>query len=504
LGRFSRAVRGILSGIIATILLVSSTALSADFQGSFKLRWDEGEEADPRSVQEFPDNLTDRSYLEALITGEVFFRDLPVGNSLRLGLRVLEMQPSEVDEILFGLEEKHRLDDKIYAQWKYKRWEVWAGDVTETFGKGLALNLFENRDLYFDSGLRGGKVSYRSKALRFKAIYGQSREGYLVEMENVGGINFELRPRSGLFVGGSLVHQEGLSYEKHFTPEAYAGVDIGPLSFYGEYAQRRPDDSELLDGEGTYVSVSASTLGIAAQVGYKYYQFGVDNPFQTPPIVQREYTTHLLSQHPHIPLIDDQVGFELDLSATPWEPLYVSLNFSQSSQHDGGSLMPSLAEDFNPFWELFLESEIYPHSDWTLKVAAGQNEEARSLFWEKKTATLAEAIYNVSDAWSVTGVVESMWVDDKEQDQTHNEQWFSLTLSRAAWGSFNISYEQSSEPSVVEGDQWLGAEIAADIRHNHRLMLFYGRERGGLKCTSGVCRPVQPFEGFRLTYEGRF
>jgi len=65
-------------------------------------------------------------------------------------------------------------------------------------------------------------------------------------------------------------------------------------------------------------------------------------------------------------------------------------------------------------------------------------------------------------------------------------------------------YCSRSRIDEIEGDQWMGGELAAEIGNNHRLILFYGRERGGLKCTSGVCRTVQSFEGVRLTYTGRF
>lgn len=481
---------------------------AATFQGSFKLRWDEGREVNPTISANYPDNLTDRRYIEALLTGEVLFNRIPLGDRLRLGLRVLELQPSRVDDIVYGLEDERRIDDKIYTQWNAKKWEVWGGDVTETFGKGLALNLFEDRDLYFDSGLRGGKASYKGEHVRFKAIYGQSRTGYLVERENVGGVNLEYRLGSGWFAGSSLVHQEGIFYEKRFMPEIYGGFDVGPVTFYGEYAQRRPDDGEAIAGEGTYLSVDASTLGLAVHVGYKYYDFGVENPLQTPPIVQREFTTRLLSRKPHIPLMDDQVGFEMELSATPSDLVFLTLNFSRASKHNGSEVVPSLRQEYNPFWELFLESELYARSDLTLKLDAGMNEEASPAFWEKKTDVAAEAIYYLSDLLSITGNLESLWVDDKETtDKDHNDQLFALTLARAPYGSLNLSYEISSldsEDSEIEGDRWLGAEISANVKRDHRLLLFYGRERGGLKCTSGVCRPVQPFEGLKLTYEGRF
>ena len=490
--------------LIITSLFASPLLKAQNFQGGIQLRWDSGEEADPTSNLTFPDNLTDRHYFESLISGDFWLKRQPFGGKLRMGFRMLELQSSEVDGILlYGLQDERRLDDKLYAQWSRKKWEIWIGDVYETFGKGLTLNLFENRDLYFDSGLRGGKVSYKANHLRIKAIYGKSRQGYLVKEENIGGANVEYRAPLGLFTGVNLVHQEGINYEKQLIPGIYSGIETGPVSVYMEYAQLRPDDGKTSSGDGTFFSVSASTLGFAAQVGYKYYNFGIDNPFQTPPITQREYTTHLLSAHPHIPLIYDQVGLEVDLSASPSELVYLNLNFSRSTSHVGNDLLPPLKEEYNPFWELFLEGELYLHPDLTLKIGGGQNEEARNVFWEKKTGLSGETIYNLNELWSVTLDLENMWVNDKDSVK-HDEQWMAVTLSRAPYGSVNFSYEQSSLDSDEEGDQWMGIELALNIRQNHRLLLFYGRERGGLKCTSGVCRPVQPFEGFKLTFNGRF
>ena len=504
----SRTIR--LAGSIILLLSLSlplyalGFKTAADFSGGLKMRFDNGKEVDPSSLNSFPDNRTDRAYIEGLLTAELLFKDIKFGDKLRLGLRVLEFQPSDVDGVLFGLEDETTITDKIYAQLNYGKWEFWAGDVYETFGRGLALNLFENRDLYFDSGLRGGKVSYRSRKIRFKAIYGTSRKGYLVEEENIGGINFEYRPTRDLELGASVVHQEGLFYEKHYTPEIYAGYEFYPVSIYAEYAQKRNRDFDMLEGEGLFSSLTAAVAGIAAQLNYKYYHFGEENPFPTPPIVQREFTTKLLSSHPHLPYIDDQVGLELDLSASPHELTYLTLNVSQSSRHDGGNPLPVLKQEFAPFWEIFLEGEYYARSDLTTKFAVGWNEESRSNYWQEKIGSLAEAIYNVSDLWSVTLLAERMWVDDIGFSHYYTDNYLALTLGRAPYGSFSFSYENSSLESNVEGDEWIGGELAMTIKTQHRLTLFYGRERGGLKCTSGVCRPVQPFEGFRIGYEGRF
>ncbi len=505
--------------LLLTVMVAVKTGSCVEFSNNLQLRYDNGQEVNPRSSYPFPDNRTDRKYFEGLFTAEFIFTKPPIGNRLRLGLRLLELQPSNVDEMLYEFKDEHRLDDKIYAQLKLKRWEFWLGDVYETFGRGLTLNLFENRDLYFDSGLRGGKVTYRTRKVRFKTVYGQSRHWYLVEKERLCGINLEYKPTSKYRFGGNLVFQDGLNYDRRYMPGIYGGFEIGPVSLYYEYAQSRLDnDSTSTDfyltdafnsgsskqGDGTFIGLDAYLMGVSAQFNYKYYNFSVDNPFQTPPIVQREYTTHLMSSHPHLPLIDDQLGFEIDLSASPHDQVILNLNFSRASRHDGGKLIPSLNEDFSPFWELYMESELYPHDKWSLKLGTGWNEEARTNFWQEKVGIFSEAIYSINNYWSLTLTDEIMWINDRIEDETFKDYYLSASVAQAPIGSLNISCEASSLDSDVEGDRWLGVELAVNIKGEHRILLFGGRERGGLKCTSGVCRPVQPFEGFRITYDGRF
>ncbi len=495
-----------LSGLLISSAVSDPAAAweGVNFKGSAYLRFDYGDEVNTQSGQTYPDNLLERNYLETYLNAELFFRKIPVGKQLRLGMRMLELQASDYDLQYTTLENARRLDDRIFAQWKSGKWDVWAGDVAETFGKGVALSLFENRDLYFNSNLRGGKVTFRSKKLRAKAIYGKSRKWYDLEEESLGGVNLEVRPWKRTVIGGSLVHQEGISYEKRFTPGIYAGFDVGPVSLYGEYAQRRPDDGEVSAGEGTYLSAEASILGLAAQFEYKYYRFGEENPFQVPPVAEREILTHLMTEHPHIPRMDDQVGVQFNLSASPSEAIFLDLNFNSSSNHVGRSLIPSLKQENNAYWSVFLESEFYPNDDLILKFDAGQNEEAYPTYWEKKTGVGSEVVYNLDLRWSVTLAAENMWVDDKAADERYADQYAAFTLARASWGSINLSYEQTSQGVGVENDHWLSAELALEIKSNHRLLLFYGTERGGLKCTSGVCRTVQSFEGFRLTYNGFF
>jgi len=494
--------------IIVMISLIftglTSPAVAVDFQGNIKARYDKGQEVNNQIGKDYPDNLVDRTYFEGLLTAELHFNKIPVGKRLRLGIRMVDLEASNYDRNYTPLDNQRRIDDKIYAQWNIAKWEVWAGDVTETFGKGLALSLYENRDLYFNTALRGGKVNYTSKKLRAKAVYGNSREWFNIQEDVVGGVNLEYRPWRVWHVGLNLVHHEGLNYEKRFTPGVYSGLKIGPVSLYGEYAQRRPDDGDISVGDGTYLSVESNIQGVSTQINYKYYNFGIENPFQTPPIAEREIMTHLLTQHPHVPDMVDQVGFEVNLSATPVEQLFVDLNFSRSSKHDGNNPLPTLKQEDAAYWNFYGETEWYAHPNVTSKLAFGTNEEAYPAFWQEKTGIREELTINLSELWSVTTDLENMWVNDREEETKYTDQFFAVSLAKASLGSVYLSYEQTGSEDTSEGDHWIGAEVLFEMLKNHRFTLFFGQERGGLKCSSGVCRTVQSFEGLRLTYEGRF
>jgi len=151
-----------------------------------------------------------------------------------------------------------------------------------------------------------------------------------------------------------------------------------------------------------------------------------------------------------------------------------------------------------------MDGEYTPLEYLTLKFGAGMNGEAWANFWEEKTGLSSEVIYNLTDYWSLSLAAENMWGDDRKNDDDFRDYLLSATISRAPYGSLNLSWEASSLDSGEEGNNWLGCELALTVAKTHRIQIFYGKERSSLKCSSGVCRPVQPFEGFRVTYDGRF
>ena len=95
----------------------------------------------------------------------------------------------------------------------------------------------------------------------------------------------------------------------------------------------------------------------------------------------------------------------------------------------------------------------------------------------------------------------------------------SIGVSRSPKWSANLAIDMSStdEKIIMENDRdvnsiekilgkfwdtsltWASMELAYNISENHRLTIMVGSQRGGVLCSNGVCRYIQPFEnGFKV------
>jgi hypothetical protein len=103
--------------------------------------------------------------------------------------------------------------------------------------------------------------------------------------------------------------------------------------------------------------------------------------------------------------------------------------------------------------------------------------------------------------------------------ETQYNRFMSIGVSRSPKWSANLAIDMSStdEKIIVENDRdvnsiekilrkfwdtsltWASMELAYNISENHRLTIMVGSQRGGVLCSNGVCRYIQPFEnGFKV------
>lgn len=343
-----------------------------------------------------------RDYFENLTDARVMLHDFVVG------FRFLYDAPPEYGVEFTGLR-------KRFVEFRRDNLSVRAGDSYSLFGRGLALNLFENRALSFDTGIDGLKMEYKTRLLKFMATAGDIRYVDVLDVSraekySVRAGSLELVPYSFLSLGVSFVSgkfrvdRQFLDQAAQFDmPEYFVKVQLDNVDVFASYAEKRttvfePDPifgrMPTHRGSGFYGSVAYSGESFGVSLEYKDYRFGIADPydrnnpnratkafaFQNPPIVHKEHTFTLLSRYPHVIDFNDEVGFQVDVFYTLFGQLTGSLNGAAASRHYAfeptgalspiflpvygsvartTSFLPSFDSKYSPFWEVYADWQYY-------------------------------------------------------------------------------------------------------------------------------------------------
>lgn len=499
----------ILPVLIALLLSAGFTAAEsggADFEASNILRYDEGHEVDPRLVDiNFPDNTVARHFIENRLQMDLYW------DRFRAGGRLLYFRPSDTDIEQYGVFDQSEID-KRYLEANIDPFRLRFGDFSDVWAHGLALSLFENRDLYYDSELDGVHLEMETGPLRLKALRGHSTEGVLVKEADVSAFRLHLGEVNG--IGGSFVFiDSSASYLERNIGAVDWKFSRGAVSFFGERAWNEVVlVGKKARGHATYLGAVLSAHGWSLLLDYKDYDYGSFTPFQNPPTVYREIGPSLLqSREPHVLRISDEVGYQLELSGGLTDNTFAVLHYNLSSKHaeeQDGIPRPTLQEEDSPYWEAFASIDHRFPNDHYAFLEAGANEEA-SVFWQDRTWIQVRYSLPVREYKELEFEVEHLMITDHSgsEDKEFSDQLFAIGYDNGNNLSLAFQYQITGDEDLKdrEGDGWPSAEAALTLGEgSHRMIFFYGRERGGLRCSNGVCRQVQAFSGFRLTLETSF
>ena len=150
--------------------------------------------------------------------------------------------------------------------------------------------------------------------------------------------------------------------------------------------------------------------------------------------------------------------------------------------------------------------------------------------------------YSFNNGWSIESKIELQWLkkgywwyeeknneiiadslmsifldDDGKRLEQEKNSFISLTVSKSPKWSFTLTSDQTSvKESFLENksiinplekflgiDQernWVNIEFVYHLTSSMRFSLMYGSLKGGLLCTNGVCRIIEPFDdGFKIS-----
>ena len=493
----------------------------------------------------------DRQYLEDWIDIDI------VRGDFSMGFRFEASEESEFGETF------KRFPHKYFAFTK-ENYSVRVGDFYGIFGRGTVLDLREEKANFFNNSVSGVKTDFENDYFFVQALGGKGDFRYIndedplnqiiEEMSNsIMGVDgnfsitdiFEIDDYS-FNLGLSYLYMEGdesvsdtqYLYDVSFVKKSEIGAlnftaNLFDFEFYNEYAIKNTYTSPAKKGWANYSSLSYGSKGIGITLEFKdYYQFASNpnhvksnfSPYQNPAQVIIDHSSHLLKNNLHIANGNDEIGYQIQLRSSIIENIDLSLIAAFSSLHDEDSMIPKFDdESYLPYRDIWFDGRYnFKHS--SLLLGAGYNHDTPTLkgtnyntipgvtssddiYSYTRTTFMGEYDFEIDENSAFKLLSDFQLVEKKADATTHdwNDIFFSIEYSYSKYGYINISVINTSEEVPEDSpDTWIGYEAGLKLSENHKLELFYGRERAGIKCSGGSCRQVPEFDGFKLTLTSSF
>jgi len=525
-------------------------------------------------------------YLETYINGTL------QSGPWNLELRLEYSDPPEYGYTFTGL-------DRAVLRYTGNAWTLEAGDIAAVFGRGLALNLYEDQSIDFDNEIKGLRLTSSllqdheidifaglRKQYRFYSPRSNLREPDGEADYELAGLEMTFNGASGswsgspYFIGSrfrseylwreldpmlGIVTADTLTQTMHIIQSGWRQSLYGQFwDLYFEYNRtwktfdyplitqniiQTEDGLTLQNGTLEYASPGqALNLQVnwfpewfTAMFEYKRYLNGPEltenkrNPFllagkplpwQLGPTGIRQHDINLLANVTHPVDYGDELGWGLELGRSLNDRWFVNLNAAQTSQardsrdlDQAAGYIPRQEITRNPWQEYFMEVEyIGDHLSqrmfiaYTRSVLSGEiaAEIARHftvvpvyLSWHSSDELVFSTVIELQNS-SVSGeLYRGEVVNGHNYQSTHGVGSIDLKHNY----SVSVIWDTSNDPLLNDGlnetRHWISGEVSLKPLDGLWVRASYGTEKGGIRCTGGVCRVLNPFEGFRMALEWR-
>lgn len=393
---------------------------------------------------------------------------------------------------------KHR-----YASLEREQLHLRLGHFRSTFGRGLALRSFEDVDLEHDTVLDGLLGEYSFSAADLTALAGTVDEPLSdtrYRRHNVRALRASRSVTEWLDIAGSVVERS--SSKEDDDPQVTGSLGrsedlllggemtawLGPVTLAAEYVGREGDDGELeienVEGHATYAAATVE-LPFATLFGeYKDYK-RFEHFLVNPPTAVREHLWTLMNRATYEPKLDDETGFLVEATVPLGESVTVLGGASEARNHDADLL----------HWEMFGQADAWLGDTSLSAGAAWSREYELGKYIEHRTAG-AEVILPLPSGQPLELQVQAGETTDIVE-VTSMDYLVSMTCYTASGVTFASVVETTDDESETRS-VWAMFEVKSLLADDLELGVSMGSERGGLKCSGGVCRVEPEFEGARV------
>ncbi len=413
---------------------------------------------------------------------------------------------------------------KRFVEFNKWNFSLRAGDFYYSVGRGLAfslLKIFEKEGLEYiiDTTIEGGKLSYGGN--KFEAWGGwvererTSREAPIVR-DLVGGLSVGTRVLSfadvNLNVVGARLEPGSALGSRNVSMETltFSAAKIGNFAkFYGEGLLIQKEKfyvPNTIYGHGVYLESGLFFGNLTLLFEFKDYQ-DLDFEYNRPPLLESEQLAVVANQF--VTSAKDSTGAAI--RADWYFPGASTLLFAKGSWIDDlpGHFPRTITHFFGGVEKKFKET------GWLTLIGGYRNEQASSLVFYYTAGRTFHWQGNLSYPLTRRLSLE-LDIEAKDFDGTvpfggrftdYFERRSYLSLSYSPRLILTVLYDRTDDPEILavkNKKDWWGTQLEIKLSHAKSIRIFYGSNKGGVKCAGGVCKFFPPFEGLRIDGVLRF
>ncbi len=433
------------------------------------------------------------------VYGERYFADIslfPKFYFLEGDIEIRYINSPKEIEFIYGenIEKIFRKNIKISKE----NFEIEFFDIYKSFGKGILAGFVKDENILLERFLKGFSSNLKIGIFDFGFTYGRpyeylyySRNFFKDTLDEFKITEAKINLLKGIEIG--LYHSfydQNIFFEPDKKRAEFLGyifdLKSGILTIYEEYSRRKGIDKEIPSdtlfysfskGFANYTQIIFSIKEFTISGEYEKYK-KYSNPYSYPPCI-----------HPYGISISngkDEEGFSLNFLF----PLYFfdfDLNLSKSFYRD-----KKIEEE-----KLNLRAPIYSflfNFTFDNSYLKGVNLiEGFNLVEKRKERSFKGKIDYSFPLITLSFGFEARKREDLIYDTLYKyiEPYYEFEIFHK-FGSLSTSYSKDKEKK-----DYYSFEKILQLGKNIELSFFYGKQRGELKCSGGICRYEPPFEGFK-------
>jgi len=454
-----------------------------------------------------------------------------------------------------------------YVGYTNKMIDVTVGNFYEQFGSGMIFRSYEARSLGVDNALDGLKVRFNPvPGAEIKAVYGRSRfsfdNGNVINSDGIirgidGTIDFSsfynllADSKFKLSIGGSFVSKNQKAFHALYNmPEnvgSYGGrFDAKYKRFYisGEHVIKEQDPSNdngyiFNYGHGTYVSAGYSQKGLGIVLSAK----SIDNmSFRSDPnalltdlninflpALTKAHTYNLAATlYPYATQPQGEIAFQGDIfykikKKTPLGGKYgttINVNFAIAFAPNRNLGQVDSLQRVMYQTGVFDMSDSLFHRDFNIEIKKKINKKMKigvkyfNFMFNNDINIVTKEAHGYIE--SHIGVVDFTYKFNRKHSLRAEVQGLFTKQDRGNWSTVQLEYNVSPSWFVSILDQYNYGHSDPNRRIHYltasagylfgssRFIVTYGKQREGIFCVGGICRPVPATNGLTLTFTSSF